>query len=186
MVIADDTFGIPHASSADDLYEDIFVPKSMAILPNMHLCLALTRHTSTRYFDEKGQVKVVMVSCEESRALFWYGRQVCPGRHFAGGTLGINFAMLLWAMRFDRPEGAQAVTLSLPLRLCYHWSTLMQVHMTTEFQECPHDQFRIIVKLHLVKEVAAGTQSGHLDRVNLGDGEKYSHPRSIWNLYPEP
>ncbi|KAH9066031.1 hypothetical protein EDB83DRAFT_2381011 [Lactarius deliciosus] len=32
---------------------------------------------------------------------------MCPGRHVAERTLAIDFATLLWAMRFERPEGSQ-------------------------------------------------------------------------------
>ncbi|KAH9047997.1 hypothetical protein EDB83DRAFT_2402717 [Lactarius deliciosus] len=70
-------------------------------------CLAPSRHASTRYLDEKGQVELLMDGREEGHASFWYGRRVCPGRHVAEGTLGIDFATLLWVMRFERPEGAQ-------------------------------------------------------------------------------
>ncbi|KAH8984753.1 hypothetical protein EDB86DRAFT_2961582 [Lactarius hatsudake] len=38
---------------------------------------------------------------------FGFGRRVCPGRYVAEGTLVIDFATLLWAMRFERPEGSQ-------------------------------------------------------------------------------
>ncbi|KAH9164021.1 hypothetical protein EDB89DRAFT_2018759, partial [Lactarius sanguifluus] len=44
---------------------------------------------------------------EKGHVSFGYGRRVCPGRFVAEGTLGIDFATLLWAMRFERPEGAE-------------------------------------------------------------------------------
>ncbi|KAI9452361.1 cytochrome P450 [Lactarius psammicola] len=67
-------FGVPHASTADDWY-----------------------------LDEKGQVKTVMESREEGHMSFGFGRRMCPGRHVVEGTLTIDFATLLWAMRFERP-----------------------------------------------------------------------------------
>ncbi|KAH9041334.1 cytochrome P450 [Lactarius pseudohatsudake] len=63
------------------------------------------RFNPARYLDEKGQVKVVMDGREEGHVSFGYGRRVCPGRHVGEGTLGIDFATLLWALRFERPEG---------------------------------------------------------------------------------
>ncbi|KAH8982495.1 cytochrome P450 [Lactarius akahatsu] len=108
-------FGIPHTSSADDWYEGMFIPKGTLILPNMRVVNFDTavfgadsaRFNPARYLDEKGQVKVVMDGREEGHASFGYGRRVCPGRFVAEGTLGIDFATLLWALRFERPEGAK-------------------------------------------------------------------------------
>ncbi|KAH8977249.1 cytochrome P450 [Lactarius hatsudake] len=108
-------FGVPHASSADDWYEGMFIPKGTLILPNMRVVNFDTavfgadsaRFNPARYLDEKGQVKVVMDGREEGHASFGYGRRVCPGRHVVEGTLGIDFATLLWAIRFERPEGTE-------------------------------------------------------------------------------
>ncbi|KAH9059147.1 cytochrome P450 [Lactarius vividus] len=108
-------FGVPHVSSADDLYEGKSIPKGTIILPNMRVINFDTavfgtdsaRFNPARYLDEKGQVKVLMDGREEGHMTFGYGRRVCPGRFAAEGTLGIDFATLLWAMRFERPEGAE-------------------------------------------------------------------------------
>ncbi len=50
---------------------------------------------------------MLMESREEGHMSFGFGRRVCPGRHVAEGTLAIDFATLLWAMRFERPEGSR-------------------------------------------------------------------------------
>jgi cytochrome P450 len=108
-------FGIPHASSADDWYEGMFIPKGTIILPNMRVInfdpvvfgSDSARFNPARYLDEKGRLKVLMDCYEEGHMSFGYGRRVCPGRHTAEGTLAIDFATLLWALRFERPEGAQ-------------------------------------------------------------------------------
>jgi cytochrome P450 len=108
-------FGVPHASSADDLYEGMFIPKGTVILPNMRVInfdpavfgSDSARFNPARYLDEKGQVKVLLEGREEGHVSFGYGRRICTGRHAAEGTLGIDFATLLWAMRFERPEGAK-------------------------------------------------------------------------------
>jgi len=52
-------------------------------------------------------VKVLVEGREEGHMLFGFGQRICPGRFVAEGTLAIDFATLLWAMRFERPEGAQ-------------------------------------------------------------------------------
>jgi len=108
-------FGIPHASSADDWYEGKFIPKGTIILPNLRVInfdravfgSDSARFNPARYLDEKGQVKVLMDGREEGHMSFGFGRRLCPGRFAAEGTLAIDFATLLWAIRFERPEGAQ-------------------------------------------------------------------------------
>ena len=107
-------FGIPHASSADDWYEGKFIPKGTIILPNMRVInsnpavfgVDSARFNPARHLDEKGEVKV-KGGHEEGHVTFGYGRRLCPGRFVAEGTLAIDFATLLWALRFERPEGAQ-------------------------------------------------------------------------------
>ncbi|KAH8994254.1 cytochrome P450 [Lactarius akahatsu] len=80
-----------HASSADDWYEGMFIPKDTVVFLNMRV---------------KDQIKL-MDGREEGHTSFGYGRRVCPGRPVAEGTLGIDFATLLWALRFERPGGAE-------------------------------------------------------------------------------
>ena len=108
-------FGVPHASTEDDWYEGMFIPKGTVCLPNMR---TLNFHPEiygnnaaefdpARYLDEKGQVKVLLEGREEGHMSFGFGRRECPGRFVAEGTLAIDIATLLWAMRFERPEGAR-------------------------------------------------------------------------------
>ncbi|KAH9059152.1 cytochrome P450 [Lactarius vividus] len=106
--------GVPHASSADDWYEGMFIPKSTIVLPNMGLINSdptvfgsdSARFNPARYLDKEGQVKMLMDGREEGHVSFGYWRRLCPGRFVAEGTLGIDFATLLWAIRFERPEDA--------------------------------------------------------------------------------
>jgi cytochrome P450 len=108
-------FGAPHASTADDWYEGMFVPKGTICLQNMRV-LNFDRDVfgrnaaefdPARYLDEKGQVKTLIEGREEGHVSFGFGRRVCPGRHVAEATLAIDFATVLWAMRFERPEGSR-------------------------------------------------------------------------------
>jgi cytochrome P450 len=77
-----------------------------------------TQFNPARYLDEKGQVKVLMDAHEEGHPSFGYGRRICPGRYVAEGTLAIDFATLLWALHFERVEGAQG-------ELDVQWHTLV-------------------------------------------------------------
>ncbi|KAI9445709.1 hypothetical protein BJY52DRAFT_1090736, partial [Lactarius psammicola] len=58
------------------------------------------------YLDENGQVKTEMEGREEGHMSFGFGWRMCPGRYITEGTLTIDFATFLWAMRFERSEGS--------------------------------------------------------------------------------
>ncbi|KAH8981689.1 cytochrome P450 [Lactarius hatsudake] len=108
-------FGLPHASTEDDWYEGMFIPKGTICLQNMRTLnfnpevygSNVAEFDPARYLDEKGQVKVLMVDREEGHMSFGFGRRICPGRFVAEGTLAIDFATLLWAMRFERADGGR-------------------------------------------------------------------------------
>jgi cytochrome P450 len=108
-------FAVPHLSTSDEWYEGKFIPKGTIYLPNMRLLNFDTEVFGanaadvdpSRYLDEKGQVKTLIEVREDGHMAFGFGRRVCPGRYVADGTLGIDFATLLWAMRFERPEGSK-------------------------------------------------------------------------------
>ena len=59
-----------------------------------------------RFLDEHRRVRV-LDGRDDGHMAFGFGRRICPGRYVAEGTLAIDIAMLLWAMRFERPEGAR-------------------------------------------------------------------------------
>jgi len=90
----------------------MFIPKGTVCLQNMRLINAETnafgsdaaRFNPARYLDESRRHG----GREEGHMSFGFGRRICPGRYFAEGTLAIDFATLLWAMRFERPESVQA------------------------------------------------------------------------------
>ena len=107
-------FGVPHASSVDDWYEGVFIPKGTVCLPNMRVINSETEVFGSdaaefnpgRYLDENHQV-MVLGGREDGHMSFGLGRRICPGRFVAENSLAIDFATLLWAMRFERPEGVQ-------------------------------------------------------------------------------
>ncbi|KAH9066041.1 cytochrome P450 [Lactarius deliciosus] len=107
--------GMPHASTVDDWYEGMFIPKGTITLQNVRMLnfdpevfgSNVAEFDPTRYLDVRGQVKTLMEGREEGHMSFGFGRRVCPGKYVAEGTLAIDFATLLWGMRFERPEGSQ-------------------------------------------------------------------------------
>ena len=117
-------FGVPHASIADDWYEGVFIPKGTVCFPNMRVINSepevfgsdAARFDPFRYLDERRQIRL-LDGREEGHMTFGFGRRVCPGRYVAEGILAIDIATLLWAMRFERPEGARG---ELNLRTIVH------------------------------------------------------------------
>ncbi|KAF8260171.1 cytochrome P450 [Lactarius quietus] len=113
--------GVPHTSIADDWYEGMFIPKGTICLQNMRVINSeldvfgndAADFNPARYLDERRQVKVPD-GREEAHMAFGFGRRICPGRYVAEGTLAIDFATLLWAMRFEHPEDARS---ELPVNL---------------------------------------------------------------------
>ncbi|KAI9452373.1 cytochrome P450 [Lactarius psammicola] len=112
--------GMPHASIADDWYEGVFIPKGTVCVPNMRLLNSnpevfgndAAEFDPTRwYLDEKGRSRVNLQAGgggrEDGHVTFGYGWRVCPGRYVAEDSLMIDFATLLWAMQFERPDGAR-------------------------------------------------------------------------------
>jgi cytochrome P450 len=107
--------GVPHVLTADEWYEGMFIPKGTICLPNMRVLNFDTEvfganaadFDPTRYLDEKGQIKTLIEGREDGHMAFGFGRRVCPGRYVVEETLTIDLATLLWAMRFERPEGAE-------------------------------------------------------------------------------
>ncbi|KAH9165024.1 cytochrome P450 [Lactarius sanguifluus] len=102
-------FGIPHRSTADDWYEGVFIPKGTVCMPNIRMINSDTgvfgadaiRFNPDRYLDAATEER------EMGSTIFGFGRRVCLGRFIAEGTLAIDAATLLWAMRFERPKGVQ-------------------------------------------------------------------------------
>lgn len=107
--------GVPHASTEDDWYDGMFIPKGTLCFPNMRVLNSDpelfgsngAEFDPARYLDENGQVKNLMETREEGHVTFGYGRRGCPGKWVTEGTLVIDFAAMLWAMRFERPQGSQ-------------------------------------------------------------------------------
>ena len=111
-------FGVPHRSTADDWYEGVFIPKGTVCLPNLHVINSdpgifgedAARFNPDRYLGDRGAGRTAAEEREMDSShstAFGFGRRGCPGRYIAEGTLAIDFATVLWAMRFEHPIGVQ-------------------------------------------------------------------------------
>jgi len=79
--------GIPHATSDDDVYEGYDIPKGSLIMPNVwHMLHDPEVYPNPMEFNPE---RFNGLDSEMSKVYlsFGFGRRVCPGMHFAEGTL---------------------------------------------------------------------------------------------------
>ncbi|GAB1318353.1 hypothetical protein MFIFM68171_08563 [Madurella fahalii] len=90
--------GTPHASTADDVYKGIFIPKGSTIIAPLW-----SIHLNEADFPEPHDFRPERFL--ESRAYpgnlghsaFGWGRRICPGMHLGSASVAINIARILWA-----------------------------------------------------------------------------------------
>ncbi|KAF7346414.1 putative cytochrome P450 [Mycena sanguinolenta] len=89
--------GVPHASTADDIYDGYFIPKGTTVIGNIW---AMTRDESIypkperfnpdRFFTADGKL-----TDDEVVFAFGFGRRICVGRHIADATVWATFVSIL-------------------------------------------------------------------------------------------
>ncbi|KAH7921662.1 cytochrome P450 [Leucogyrophana mollusca] len=102
--------GLPHATTASDVYEGYFIPKGATIVAN---AWAMSRDESIypnasefkpeRWLDADGQ----LTDAEPPNFVFGWGRRICPGRHAADATMWIAICSLLSNFEFHKAKDAQ-------------------------------------------------------------------------------
>ncbi|KAF9043117.1 putative monooxygenase [Panaeolus papilionaceus] len=79
---------IPHASTQDDEYNGIFIPKGSLIMPNVwHMLHDSEIYPSPMEFFPERYNGLDSEMDKVKDLAFGFGRRVCPGMHFAEGTL---------------------------------------------------------------------------------------------------
>ncbi|KAI0055220.1 cytochrome P450 [Artomyces pyxidatus] len=110
--------GLPHATTEDDWYEGMFIPKGTICFANHKTCNQdaavygedAGRFDPARHLDVDGMIKAVK---EEGHVTFGFGRRICVGRHMTNDTLAIAMAVMLWAMTISRAKDEQRVDIPL-------------------------------------------------------------------------
>jgi len=97
--------GVAHATSADDIYEDILIPKGATIVANVWGML----HNEDVYpepdifkperFLVNGKLRDVK---SVDSIVYGFGRRVCPGRYSADGSIWIGMALILSAFKITK------------------------------------------------------------------------------------
>ncbi|KDR73159.1 hypothetical protein GALMADRAFT_722618 [Galerina marginata CBS 339.88] len=80
--------GIPHAVSQDDVYEGYEIPKGALIMPNVwHMLHDPELYPNPMEFNPERFNGLDSEMAKVTGLSFGFGRRVCPGMHFAEGTL---------------------------------------------------------------------------------------------------
>ncbi|KAJ5994575.1 hypothetical protein N7451_010299 [Penicillium sp. IBT 35674x] len=98
--------GIPHMSTADDMYDGYYIPKGSLLMPNIWGMM----HDPTLYHDPLAfkPERFLDVDGREPEAdphnfVFGFGRRVCPGRLLADTTVWLSVAKSLAVFNISKP-----------------------------------------------------------------------------------
>ncbi|KAI0277783.1 cytochrome P450 [Russula brevipes] len=107
--------GVPHATTEDDWYEGMFIPKGTICISNLWQC----NHDPAYYGDDAasfkperfldgngGLISGPVEARGDGHSTFGIGRRFCVGNHSANDALFISIATLLWATRLERARDA--------------------------------------------------------------------------------
>ncbi|KAF5382615.1 hypothetical protein D9615_002768 [Tricholomella constricta] len=95
--------GLPHVSAVDDVYNGMFIPKGTTILSNIRAMTLNDKlyHEPSKFIPERFLPKPAGDG-EPLPPVFGFGRRICPGRHFADGTLWMAIATILATLTISK------------------------------------------------------------------------------------
>ncbi|KAI1791876.1 cytochrome P450 [Ganoderma leucocontextum] len=102
--------GVPHASTEDDTYRGMFIPKGTTVIANIFAML----HDDAVYKDpmefipERYEASPSAPTGEPdpTRVSFGFGRRICPGRFFADESVWLTVALMLHLFDISNPTSA--------------------------------------------------------------------------------
>jgi cytochrome P450 len=115
--------GIPHSTTEDDWYNEMFIPKGTMCLVNLWQCHRdpafygddAANFNPERFLDANGGIVPGPAETrEEGHCTYGFGRRTCVGKHAAHDSLFLTTATVLWAANLERirdPNGEQDVPL---------------------------------------------------------------------------
>ncbi|KAI5926612.1 hypothetical protein F4810DRAFT_707700 [Camillea tinctor] len=90
--------GTPHASTADDTYRGMFIPKGSTIIaPLWSIHLNEDDFPDPHTFLPERFLQPRDYPGTLGHSAFGWGRRVCPGQHLATASVELNVARVLWA-----------------------------------------------------------------------------------------
>ncbi|EIW84351.1 cytochrome P450 [Coniophora puteana RWD-64-598 SS2] len=105
------SYGVPHVSVEDDVYEGYFIPKGTIVTANTWSMSRDSRRypepeafRPERFLTEDGEL-----NGDDVRFTFGWGRRICPGRYSAFAAIWIAVASMLTAYTFERVKDDNGV-----------------------------------------------------------------------------
>ncbi|KAI1099041.1 cytochrome P450 [Jackrogersella minutella] len=90
--------GTPHASTADDVYKGMFIPKGSTIIaPLWSIHLNESDFPEPNEFRPERFIGFRDYPGQFGHSAFGWGRRVCPGMHLGAASVELNIARILWA-----------------------------------------------------------------------------------------
>ncbi|GAA5836682.1 hypothetical protein JCM11251_002697 [Rhodosporidiobolus azoricus] len=99
--------GTPHASTEDDWYNDMFIPKGSTVIANLwSIHLNEKDFPDPHRFDPERFMTKRDYPGKWGHSAFGFGRRICPGMHLAENSIFINTARILWAFDISAAKDA--------------------------------------------------------------------------------
>ena len=101
---------VPHATTEDDWYEGMFIPKGTMCMVNLWQCHHdpssygpdAASFNPERFLDEHGKLIPGPVETrDDGHGTYGFGRRACVGKHAANDSLFIDMATMLWAAQLE-------------------------------------------------------------------------------------
>ncbi|KAJ9161080.1 Cytochrome P450 [Coniochaeta hoffmannii] len=90
--------GTPHASTEDDTYKGMFIPKGSTVIAPLW-----SIHLNEKDFPDPHNFKPERFLTQRDypgtfgHSAFGWGRRICPGMHVGSNSVALNIARILWA-----------------------------------------------------------------------------------------
>ncbi|GJN91185.1 hypothetical protein Rhopal_004203-T1 [Rhodotorula paludigena] len=100
--------GTPHASTEDDWYNGMFIPKGSTVVANLwSIHLNPRDFPDPHRFDPERFMQKRDYPGKWGHSAFGFGRRICPGMHLAENSIYINIARILWSFNIAKAKDAQ-------------------------------------------------------------------------------
>lgn len=100
--------GAPHATTTDDYYEGMFIPKGSTVFANVYAIMRDPEvFPNPDAFLPERFLGVTDPRLQNFEIPFGFGRRICPGRHLAMNSLFVNIARILWGFNLHPVKDAQ-------------------------------------------------------------------------------
>ncbi|KAI1774320.1 cytochrome P450 [Hypoxylon cercidicola] len=99
--------GTPHASTADDVYKGMFIPKGSTIIaPLWSIHLNESDFPEPNEFRPERFIEKRDYPGTFGHSAFGWGRRICPGMHLGSASVELNIARMLWAFEVGPAKDA--------------------------------------------------------------------------------